>query len=165
MPGEDLVHPAAVAALVALVVNDHLLKGSSLPGALTGKLSDVAGLILLPLLLMATWEWGRYLVGLGRRIGGNGTIWLAIAITAAAFTAINVSRSAAGLYGRILGFLQWLPAAALASVGGWPAPPILSSSSVADLTDLIVLPACLLPAWLTIRTAHRRARQGLVRAV
>ena len=41
-----------VAALVVLVVNDHALKGSGLlPGALTGKLSDFAGLLLAPALL------------------------------------------------------------------------------------------------------------------
>jgi hypothetical protein len=37
------------AALVVLVVNDHLLKGAGLlPGWLTGKLSDFAGLIVAP---------------------------------------------------------------------------------------------------------------------
>ena len=149
-----------MAALVALVVNDHLLKQSALPGVLTGKLSDVAGLILLPLLLKATWEWGLHLVGLGRRIGGNGSIWLPVGITAAAFTAINVSQSAAHLYDRILGFLQWLPAGVWESMGGSPAPAIVASSYVPDLTDLLVLPACLLPAWLTIRAARRRATQA-----
>jgi hypothetical protein len=39
-------------ALVVLVVNDHLLKGSGLlPGWLTGKLSDFAGLVVAPVLL------------------------------------------------------------------------------------------------------------------
>lgn len=34
-----------VAALLVLVVNDHVLKGSGLlPGVITGKLSDFAGL-------------------------------------------------------------------------------------------------------------------------
>ena len=39
-------------ALLVLAANDHLLKGSGLvPAALTGKLSDFAGLIVAPLLL------------------------------------------------------------------------------------------------------------------
>src|SRR4051812_25303572 len=39
--------------LVVLVVNDHLLKGAGvLPGWVTGKLSDFAGLIVAPLLVV-----------------------------------------------------------------------------------------------------------------
>ena len=42
-----LRHPAFVAALLMLVVNDHVLKGAGLlPGAVTGKLSDLAWIIL-----------------------------------------------------------------------------------------------------------------------
>ncbi|MEQ8454229.1 MAG: hypothetical protein RLO52_01390 [Sandaracinaceae bacterium] len=49
-----LRHPAFVAALLLLVVNDHVLKGAELlPGWLTGKLSDFAGLIVAPLILTA----------------------------------------------------------------------------------------------------------------
>lgn len=47
-----VVHPAWLAALAILVTNDHLLKGSGLlPGWLTGKLSDLAGLFVAPVLL------------------------------------------------------------------------------------------------------------------
>jgi hypothetical protein len=43
-----------VAALLVLVVNDHVLKGSGLlPGVVTGKLSDFVGLLVAPV-LMAT---------------------------------------------------------------------------------------------------------------
>ncbi|WP_212735357.1 hypothetical protein [Herbidospora galbida] len=42
--------PLTVLALVVLVVNDHVLK-AAWPGFVTGKLSDVAGLILFPALL------------------------------------------------------------------------------------------------------------------
>ena len=45
-----LAHPVTVAALVVLLVNDHLLK-YAYPGWVTGKLSDVAGLVLAPALL------------------------------------------------------------------------------------------------------------------
>lgn len=47
-----LRHPLFWGALALLVVNDHLLKGSELvPGWLTGKLSDFAGLIVAPIVL------------------------------------------------------------------------------------------------------------------
>jgi hypothetical protein len=48
--GAWLGHPATVIALLVLVVNDHLLK-AALPGLVTGKLSDAAGLVLAPPLL------------------------------------------------------------------------------------------------------------------
>lgn len=47
-----LLHPAWLGALALLALNDHVLKSSGLlPGALTGKLSDFAGLFLAPALL------------------------------------------------------------------------------------------------------------------
>jgi hypothetical protein len=50
----DLTHPIPLLAILLLVANDHLLKGSGLlPGRLTGKLSDVAGLFFFPLLLVS----------------------------------------------------------------------------------------------------------------
>lgn len=49
-----LVHPVFLGALALLVVNDHVLKGSGhLPGWLTGKLSDLAGVIVAPIVLGA----------------------------------------------------------------------------------------------------------------
>ncbi len=42
-----LLHPATIAATVLLIANDHLLK-RAWPGPVTGKLSDVAGLVLAP---------------------------------------------------------------------------------------------------------------------
>ena len=47
-----LVHPLPLASVGLLAVNDHLLKGSGLlPSAITGKLSDIAGLFFFPALL------------------------------------------------------------------------------------------------------------------
>jgi hypothetical protein len=46
-----LLHPAWLAAAGVLLVNDHVLKGSSIvPAVVTGKLSDFAGLFLVPAL-------------------------------------------------------------------------------------------------------------------
>lgn len=46
----DLTRPAPLLAAAVLAVNDHVLKGSGLlPGAVTGKLSDVAGLFVAPI--------------------------------------------------------------------------------------------------------------------
>lgn len=53
-----LGHPASVAALVLLIVNDHVLKAAH-PGWVTGKLSDVAGMIFAPPLIAALLGWSR----------------------------------------------------------------------------------------------------------
>lgn len=51
---EHICHPFALGAVAVLAAYDHLLKGSALlPAAVTGKLSDVAGLFFFPLLLSA----------------------------------------------------------------------------------------------------------------
>jgi hypothetical protein len=52
-----LCHPVTVAGVIVLLVNDHLLK-QAWPGFVTGKLSDVAGLVVAPALL-ALFFWRR----------------------------------------------------------------------------------------------------------
>ena len=50
-PEAALLHPLWLLSLGVLVLNDHFLKGSGLlPGWITGKLSDLAGLIVAPVL-------------------------------------------------------------------------------------------------------------------
>jgi len=47
-----LTHPLWWAALAVLLLNDHLIKGADLlPGWMTGKLSDFAGLLVAPVLV------------------------------------------------------------------------------------------------------------------
>ena len=53
--GSLLLHPLALASLALWIANDHWLK-LALPGALTGKLSDAAGLVVCPLLLLRALE-------------------------------------------------------------------------------------------------------------
>lgn len=45
--------PVWWASLIILVLNDHVLKGSRVPGIVTGKLSDLAGLVVAPVLVCA----------------------------------------------------------------------------------------------------------------
>lgn len=53
-PAGALASPLWIFALALLVLNDHVFKGSGLlPGWLTGKLSDLAGLVVAPVLLAA----------------------------------------------------------------------------------------------------------------
>ena len=65
-----LLHPVVAAAVVVLLLNDHLFKAAA-PGLATGKASDFAGLLFFPLLLVAAWEVAIGLMGRwhGPRLG------------------------------------------------------------------------------------------------
>ncbi|WP_437672166.1 hypothetical protein [Sorangium sp. So ce131] len=123
-----LRHPLFLGALALLVVNDHLLKGAGLlPGALTGKLSDLAGLVVAPVLAAA-------LVN-ARTSRGRA---LAFAAVVAPFAAIKLSAAAAQLLVGLVGLagITWRI---------WQDPT--------DLAALVVL----VPAWrLSARAASRR---------
>jgi hypothetical protein len=117
-PIPELASPLPLAAVALLALNDHLLK-QAWPGALTGKLSDVAGCFVLPLFLSAllavvtAWP-------LRRRLA------LGAAATVLFFAAIKLSQPAADAAARALDL-------------AWPlrAGP---GRIVADPTDLLALP-------------------------
>jgi hypothetical protein len=53
--GSLLLHPVHLGALVTLGLNDHWFK-AMWPGPVTGKLSDIAGLVVLPVVVVASVE-------------------------------------------------------------------------------------------------------------
>jgi hypothetical protein len=122
-----LIHPLWLGALALLIINDHLLKGSGhLPGWLTGKLSDFAGLVVAPALLAAL-----------LRLSSRRALFAAHAATGVVFAAIKISPAAAR------GF------EALAALTPFP------WSITVDPTDLLALPA-LAVAWRVLLPAMAR---------
>jgi hypothetical protein len=150
VPADALLHPLAVAALVLLILNDHVLKVLA-PGPLTGKLSDLAGLVVLPLLILGAWEVA--MATLGRWVGParNGLIG-ALALAGAAFAAIKLSGDGAEIYRLGMGLARWPIDALLAAAGGSPPPAPGRVRLVQDMSDMICLPGLLL-AW---HVGHRR---------
>lgn len=106
-----LISPVWVACLLLLVVNDHVLK-HLYPGALTGKLSDFAGLFIAPALL-------ALLLGVRSK---RGLIACGVAV-GAVFSAINLSATAALLWDGAMSTL------------------LLPFHTTVDPTDLLALPA------------------------
>ena len=58
-PGAGILHPVAWLSLILLVLNDDYFKGR-FHNAITGKLSDVAGVVFMPLLVVALAESFRF---------------------------------------------------------------------------------------------------------
>ncbi len=108
-----LVHPVTLASLVVLVVNDHFLKWRW-PGVVTGKLSDVAGMILAPIVLAAFVE-----LATKRRAP-----WMCTLAVAAAFALVKTWAPATHAYEVVFATLRFAQRVVL----------------VRDPTDLVALP-------------------------
>ena len=117
--------PLPLLAVAVLALNDHLLKGSGvLPGWLTGKLSDVAGMFFFPLFLSALLALVvRPPAWLAGRVEATSAL-----LTAAIFCAVKLSPSASGAWELATGALR----------GG------VRVHNVCDPTDLVALPLCAL---------------------
>jgi hypothetical protein len=140
-PGGALLHPVAIASIAILVLNDHVLK-PTFSNWITGKLSDFAGLVFFPLLLVSAWE-------LVRSHGPSRTaLSVACGSTAIFFTLAKTTTVGSLAFRWGLGLAQW-PFRAL--VGGSLAPV----SHVADPTDLLALPSIVVAWWIgAARTPH-----------
>ena len=134
--GSGLLHPIALAALALWIVNDHVLKWRC-PCWFTGKLSDVAGMIVFPLVL-------RALLRVDVRA--------CVLATGLGFAAVKLLAPATAAFAQLLGWLQW----------PWThdgAPVAI----VRDPTDLIALPALAIAWWIGATAASAAPAAGACR--
>lgn len=137
--GAELVALPPLVALGIWIVNDHVLKHAQvLPGWVTGKLSDFAGLFCFPLVMVAL---ARLLFR--PREAATAHRWMTMAgiLTAALFTIVKVAPPVAG---------------ALSEVWGQVRP---------DVTDLLALPSVLLAVRWYHRVALRRRASPMPRLI
>ena len=128
-PVAALRHPLWLAGLLVLALNDHLLKGSGLlPSVLTGKLSDVAGLLIAPTLLATL-----------LRVRRPSTLLACHLAVGLVFAAIQLSATAAVAWSGVMAALGF--------------PWVITR----DPTDLLALPALAL-SWVGLRPAIDRTR-------
>ena len=141
LPAEGLLHPVAVGAVVLLILNDHVFK-ALWPGLVTGKLSDVAGMIFFPILLQGLVELGQ--AGAGHVAGPRlGTLAVSCLLTALVFTWVKTSPAGAEAYRHVLGMLQWPPRMVFALLSGQgPVTPGLVRY-VRDPSDVVAVPGVL----------------------
>lgn len=123
-----LAAPGSVLALALLIINDHVLK-EAWPGLVTGKLSDVAGLVVAPLLLAVPLS----LIRVRRALP------VAIALTGIGFVLAKTSTAGAAVTSDL-----W-------SLTGVP------TLIRADPTDLVALPALAFAWWVDRRVTRAPA--------
>ena len=153
LPLTLLVRPLPMFALMVLALNDHWLKGSGvLPGWLTGKLSDFAGLLFFPLLLVTLLNLMAHPFAqrgaLLARLASPSTTQVAVAcfLTGVFFAGVQLSPQVAAFYGRASVWLSLWDAGKVARV-------------TPDPTDLIAL-ASLLLAFFSARRQIAKVPPG-----
>ncbi|HKP62552.1 MAG TPA: hypothetical protein VJV78_37715 [Polyangiales bacterium] len=154
VPGGMLLHPVAVVALVTWLVNDHVLK-SLTPGWLTGKLSDVACLIVCPLLVVAAVELRWPAVPWNRQ---RWILLAALLVFGLIMGGIRVWPWAADAYRHGLGAAQWPVRALVASLLGSPVPQLRPVQLAMDVTDIATLPSLIVPGLLVRHLRGDRVR-------
>ena len=156
MPGALLLHPLAVTAIVVVLVNDFVLK-PHLPSDLSGKLSDIAGPIFFPLLLVTLAEFARRFVGKPDwELGVSSTI-VAVAIVGAVFALTKLWQPAADAYRAAVGVMLWPTRIAAAVTRGDDIPGAQHAPLVQDRTDLVGLLFAPLAVWVAWRVSRSRS--------
>jgi hypothetical protein len=140
-PGGALLHPVTLSALCTLALNDQVLK-HMYPSWLTGKLSDVAGVVLLPVFLHALCELAAARIWRKPFSAADSDRWLLACVVTSllAFALPEIWRPAELVYRYGLGAARW-PFRALAALWSSQALPNLRPvRATADVTDLLALP-------------------------
>ncbi len=146
--GELLLHPVEIAALVVWAVNDHVGK-EAWPGLVTGKLSDVAGVIVTPVLFLGVYE-----LRPGGRLTRPAVVAACVAAVGAAFVLVELVPAATEVYERGMGLVRWpVDLIRSALVGRELAGPV-RDQLWADAPDLLTLPFLAVPLVLGLRHAR-----------
>lgn len=146
-----LRHPLTVTMLAVWILNDHLFK-EMYGNALTGKLSDFAGVIVFPLIPVAGYELGCAYRKIEPRFQRH-VLFMSLGLTGMLMVGINLFEPCANVLRVGLGAAQW-PFRCI----GWmlrsgTVPPLVPVFHTVDPTDLWSLMALGLPYWVS-RSSH-----------
>jgi hypothetical protein len=145
-PGDALRHPLILCMLVLWALNDHVLK-EHFANQWTGKLSDFAGLIVFPIILLSTYEIICALVGREPHLRRQ-VLWISLVATGTCMVGINLSAAWANAYALGLSLAQW-PFQALGSLlTGDQTPQLANLKVTLDPSDLWTLPALGIAWWV-----------------
>ena len=147
-PGDLLLQPVSLIALIVVVLNDRWLKVDH-SGLLSGKLSDFAGLIYFPLFLVSVIEAARFVVRRRTWALSSRAVVIASGIVGTAFLLIKTWDPASQLYREAMGYAFWPGFAFADLVNGNPVKnvhEVFLAQDHWDLLALIVLPVPVLIA-------------------
>lgn len=153
-PGSLALHPVALTSLVLLVINDHFLK-EHFGGAVTGKLSDAAGIVFFPILLVSLAELGQRLTFCRAWLVQEKGLAVCVVATGTVFALAKVWAPATGFYRVGTGVAEWPFYAVKSLIHGGGLPGLPAAHLVRDWTDLLVLPLLLVPLWIGLRRIRR----------
>ena len=149
-----LESPLIIACLVLWGVNDHVLK-PALSNVLTGKLSDVACLIVIPVLFGATAELFAFQAReTARRRIGAVVLLSSAALSCLTMALINTWPPAAHVYELGLGGLQWPFRTLFSLIASGHAASFRPVLLTMDSSDLWTCPASMVPVYLMLRRAR-----------
>ena len=141
-PGDCIRHPLCVFMLWLWLLNDHIFK-DLWGNDLTGKLSDISGLVVFPLMFIATYE----MICAFRQKAATHlhlVLWFSLGFSAMIMILINLSDWSADLCRVGLGVLQW-PFRCLWSLSIVPLQEVYLTM---DPTDLWTLGALIIPYYI-----------------
>lgn len=150
------LHPLVIVSIVVLMVNDHFLK-EQYPSLLTGKLSDVAGLIFFPVVVFSLFEltqrWQRKPLPSFR-------VAVVICLTCGVgFALVKTVPAINAAYCQVLAGLRWPFRAGSALWSGEPVPGLERVIVLRDATDLWTV-AAVVVAMLILRGVTGRPRDA-----
>jgi hypothetical protein len=150
-----LLHPITLVALALWALNDHLLKGWG-PAVLTGKLSDVAALVVCPIVLLGMVEWCAPRL-VRQRL--ENTLAACCAAIGLLLIGLELSKSVELAYQHTLGSAQYAARSLAAAFSGHRMPVYVLVQTTPDVTDLFTLPMLAVPWWLVLRVPGRASAE------
>lgn len=159
--GGALLHPLMLLSLVVLVVNDHVIK-HHWPGVLSGKLSDFAVMVLLPLFLHGLVELAHQ--KLSRPLSSVASArWLlgCLVVSSLIFGLPEVWQPAELAYRYGAAALRYPLQLLWALLHGHASRPFVPVRATADVTDLLAVPMALV-AWRVGRVSAPAAQASAV---
>lgn len=156
-PRGYLLGAMPITALFVLVLNDRVLKHRS-PSWWTGKASDVAGLVLLPIVLCAAAATARRLASHAPYARRGDAIAVAL-VVAAGFAIVKTIPSATGVAEVVNGWMRWPIDLVVDTIARDEPSGPRRSWIVTDPTDLLTLPAVVV-GFRHVEAVRRRLSGG-----
>ena len=148
--GDHLRHPVVLVMLVMWGVNDHYLK-AVYGNWWTGKASDVCGLVVFSVTLYSSYE----LYWAFRKVPPPHlklALYCSLFVTGGLLTSINLIPCMESLCSQGIAYLQWPFQAALSWLISEKIPSLAALKTTMDSSDLLTLPALLIPYWIITPT-------------